>query len=130
MVKTDRNFWVVLLLTIVTCGIYGIIFWYNYTEDVNVVCRRDGKNTMNFIVTILLSIITCGIYSFVWYYQLGERLKENAQAYGVQADISGGSLLLWQILGSCIIVGPYIVQYKLIASMNALAAAYNANVNK
>lgn len=43
MVKTDRSFWTVLLLSIITCGIYGIVFWYNYTEDVNVVCRRDGK---------------------------------------------------------------------------------------
>lgn len=84
---------------------------------------------MNFIAAILLSMVTCGIYAWVWYYQLGERLRENAQAYGVEADISGGSVLLWMLLGSAIIVGPYVAMYKLIESMNTVAAAYNAGMN-
>ena len=43
----QRDFWIYLLLSIVTCGIYGIYFWYKYTEDVNTVCYGDGQETMN-----------------------------------------------------------------------------------
>lgn len=128
MVKTDRNFVTVLLLSIVTCGIYGLIFWYNYTEDLNKVCQRDGKNTMNFILAMLLTMVTCGIYGFVWYYQIGERLNENSKAYGVQNDLTGASLLLWMFVGSLIVVGPYVAMYKMINTMNALSVEYNKTV--
>lgn len=33
---------------------------------------------------------------------------------------------LWGILGSMIVVGPFIYTYKLLKSMNLLAADYNA----
>ena len=103
----QRDFWIYLLLSIVTCGIYGIYFWYKYTEDVNTVCYGDGQETMNYILVVLLSLVTCGIFTFIF--------QEN-----------GTSALLWYIFGSLICgIGPYIAQYSLIKNMNALATAYN-----
>ena len=36
-VKDNRSFWVYLLLSIVTCGLYSIYFWYVYVEDLNTI---------------------------------------------------------------------------------------------
>ena len=122
----QRDFWIYLLLSIVTCGIYGIYFWYKYTEDVNTVCYGDGQETMNYILVVLLSLVTRGIFTFIWVYQLGNRLQANAPRYQLSFQENGTSALLWYIFGSLICgIGPYIAQYSLIKNMNALATAYN-----
>ena len=39
----ERDFWLAMLLSIVTCGIYGIYFFYVMNEDINELCKKDGK---------------------------------------------------------------------------------------
>ena len=60
-VKDDRNFITFLILNFITCGIYGIYFWYMYVEDINTVFYGDGEDSPNYILVLILSIITCGI---------------------------------------------------------------------
>jgi len=116
-----------ILLTIVTCGIYAIIFWYNYAEDMNRLCAGDGENTTNYIVAILLSIVTCGIYMWVWYYKIGNRLQKNAPRYGMQFQENGTSVLMWMILGSMLCgIGQFVAWHILIKNMNAIDQAYCA----
>lgn len=71
---------------VLTCGLYSIYFWYQYGEDVNVICAEDGKTTQNFIVAWLLGIITCGIYSLYWMYMLASRLDTASKKYGVNVE--------------------------------------------
>ena len=54
-VKDNRSFWVYLLLSIVTCGLYSIYFWYVYVEDLNTVFYGDGEDSPNYIIVLLLS---------------------------------------------------------------------------
>jgi len=123
----ERNFWMLVLLSIVTCGIYAIYFWYVYANDMNKVCEGDGKETTNYLVVFLLSIITCGIYQFIWFYQVGNRMQENAPRYGLSFQENGTSILLWMLLGSLICgIGMYYAWYLMIKNMNALGAAYNS----
>jgi hypothetical protein len=61
-----RSLLTLILLSFITCGIYGIVFWYNYSDDMNKVCNGDGKQTQNYLIVFLLSFITCGIYPIVW----------------------------------------------------------------
>ena len=65
-----RDGLVCTIFSVITCGIYGIYFWYCYGEDVNEFCAEDGKHTPNYIVAWLLSLITCGIYGIYWTYNL------------------------------------------------------------
>jgi hypothetical protein len=117
-----------VLLSIITCGIYGIIFWYNYSDDMNKVCYGDGKETKNFLIVILLSIITCGIYGWIWYYGVGNRLSENAPRYGLRFNEDGTTVLLWMLLGSLLCgLGTFYAQYILVKNMNAIADTYNNN---
>lgn len=115
-----------VLLSIITCGIYGIVFWYNYTDDLNTVCNGDGKQTRNYLITILLSIITCGIYYWIWVYGVGSRLSENAPRYGTRFTEDGTTVLLWMIIGSLICgIGMLYAEYILVKNMNILAEQYN-----
>ncbi|HEY5561480.1 MAG TPA: DUF4234 domain-containing protein [Clostridiaceae bacterium] len=64
MIK-QRSLTTLILLSIITCGIYSIYFWYTYNEDINLVCADDNDPNPNYIVVILLSAITCSIYGII-----------------------------------------------------------------
>ena len=122
----NRSFIIYVLLNIITLGIYGIIFWYQYTDDLNTVCYGDGKKTTNYLIVILLSIITCGIYYWIWLYGVGNRLQENAPRYGTSFNENGTTVLLWMILGAFLcFFGYYYAQYILIKNLNILGDRYN-----
>jgi len=126
MMIQRRDLIKLILLSIITCGIYGIIFWYRYAEDMNVVCQGDGEHTQNYIVVILLSIITCGIYQFIFFYRIGNRLARNAPRYGLAFNEDGMTILLWEILGSFLCgLGMLVSWHIMIKNMNALGEAYN-----
>lgn len=124
--KEDRSLLTYILLSIITCGIYGYYFIYKIAEDVNVACYGDGKTTGGLVKFILLSFITCGIYAWYWYYALGNRLAENAPRYGLQFQENGTTVLLWYIIGALICgIGPFIAMYILIKNTNEICSAYN-----
>lgn len=60
--KEDRSLVTYILLSLVTCGIYGYYFIYKLAEEVNIACEGDGEQTSGLVAFILLSFITCGIY--------------------------------------------------------------------
>ncbi|NKF07676.1 DUF4234 domain-containing protein [Clostridium gasigenes] len=125
MIK-NRSFWSYILLTIITFGIYGIIFMYNYTEDLNKTCEGTGKPSKNYLIVILLSIITCGIYYYVWLYKQANRINQQGFSYSINIPETGSTILLWNILGSLLCgVGPLVGQYLMIKNFNLLAEEYN-----
>ncbi len=125
-IRTDRNIVVYVLLTIITCGIYGLWFIYEWAQDVNEICRNDGDETPGLLKLILLSLITCGLYSYYWYYKLGNRLQANGPTYGVTISENGTTVLLWLIFGILICgLGQYYGLYLLMKNTNTLATAYN-----
>ena len=98
-----------IILSIVTCGIYGIIWLVNLVNDINTVCQ-DDKSNQSAGTIILLIIITCGIYGIIYFYQAGSRMAEAGKKYGINiADNSTVYLLLS-------IFGLQIVTYCLIQS--------------
>lgn len=125
--KTNRGLWKTILLNIVTCGIYGIVFYSSLGEDINTIARRrDGKNTLHYcLVYFLLGPITCEIFSLVWIHGLSARIGEEARMRGIQTDFGASTFWLWNVLGSLIIVGPFIYLHKLCKTMNALCENYN-----
>ena len=128
-IKTDRSIAAYILLSIVTCGIYGLWFFYRLVKDVNTMCTGDGESTPGLAAFILLSILTCGFYAFYWYYKVGNRLAANAPRYGLSFQENGTSVLLWCIVGYITCgIGNYVAMYFIIKNTNALATAYNARL--
>lgn len=124
----DRNPVTCLLLNLVTCGIYGIILYYQMAEEVNVVATKyDGKTTMNFLLAMLISIPTFGIYSCIWAHTFCERIGNELKRRNINYEFSEVTYWLWGVLGSLIYVGPIVFFYKLITAMNLLNEDYSRN---
>ena len=124
--KDDRGLASYIILSIITCGIYGYYFIYKMAHDVNIACDGDGENTSGLVAFILLSMITCGIYAWYWYYKLGNRLANNAGRYGVGIQENGTTVLMWCIFGTLICgIGPFIAMHILIKNSNMICNAYN-----
>lgn len=67
-----RNIVVALLLTFVTCGIYGV-YWYLKLDSE--LCEASGDwSGQHGIVLLLLNLVTCGIWGFIWSYQAGKKM--------------------------------------------------------
>ncbi len=62
-IPTDRSILVYIILSFVTCGIYGFYFVYAIARDMNTMCVGDGESTPGLAAYIALSIVTCGIYN-------------------------------------------------------------------
>ncbi len=108
-----------ILLSIVTLGIYHIVFWNKISKDVNALCEGDGKKTMKYIFCFLLNIVTVGIFGFVWKYKLAKRLQENAARYDLKFSESGALVVVLAI-----VLHP-VAQAVLVKNFNAMAVAYN-----
>ena len=96
-----RNIAVCIVLTLVTCGIYGIYWIVCLTNDVNTV-SGDVNGTSGGMV-VLLTIVTCGIYGIYWAYKQGERLDFTKNNRGIPSSNSGVLYLILQIFGFGII---------------------------
>lgn len=96
-----RNIAVCIVLTLVTCGIYGIYWIMCLTNDVNTV-SGDVNGTSGGMV-VLLTIVTCGIYGIYWAYKQGEKLDFTKNNRGIPSSNSGVLYLILQIFGFGII---------------------------
>lgn len=92
-----RNIAVCIVLTLVTCGIYGIYWIVCLTNDVNTV-SGDVNGTSGGMV-VLLTIVTCGIYGIYWAYKQGEKLDFTKNNRGIPSSNSGVLYLILQIFG-------------------------------
>lgn len=103
----EKNIVTCILLTIVTCGIYGIIWFVEMTDDV---ARANNDSELSGGKAFLFTIITCGIYTHYWNYKMGKEMHEAKQKRNIQADDQS---ILYLVLG---IFGLGIVNYCLIQS--------------
>ena len=123
---TNRSLVMYIILTVVTCGIYGFWFVYRMAHDVNIACEGDNEHTAGLVKYIILSIITCGIYSIYWEYALGNRLATNAVKYDMIFQENGTTVLLWHIFGTFLCgLGPFIAMNILINNTNKICNSYN-----
>jgi len=93
-----REIVVNIVLSIVTCGIYAIIWFINMADDVNRICN-DEKSNQSGGTVFLLTLVTCGIYGIIWFYQVGGRMYRAGQKYGMPISDNGTLYLILEIVG-------------------------------
>ena len=127
--KTNRSLLKFILLSLITFGIYGIVVLSAVSTDINVIASRyDGRKTMHYcLVYFIFAGLTLGIVPLVWYHRLSNRIGMELNRRGVDYALSASTFWLWSILGSFILVGPFIYTHKLLKAMNLLAQNYNKN---
>lgn len=107
-----RNAVTNLILSIVTCGIYGIYWFITLTDDSKVVANDQDSPSGG--VAFLLTLVTCNIYGWFWAYKLGERVDNAANMRGIGDGTSNSKILfiVLQLFGLGI-VNYFIAQDKL-----------------
>lgn len=99
-----KNIATCIILSIITCGIYGIYWFVNLTDDA---ARVNEDPNFSGGKAILFTLITCGIYSFYWYYKMGKEIYEARTKRGL---VSSDQSVLYIILA---VLGLGIVNYCL-----------------
>lgn len=125
--RTDRSLLSYILLTLLTCGIYNIVFYSDLADDVNFVTVPRGYNKLMHycLMYFIVSPFTCGIYSLVWFHSFSARIGDEARARGINTSFGAGSFWLWYVLGLLFVVGPFIYIYQLCSTMNMICEDYN-----
>lgn len=103
MVK-EKKIPVLIILSIITCGIYAIYWLACLNDDLNTLTKRNDTSGG---MVVLLSIVTCGIYSWFWLYKSGEKVDILKSEAG---EVSSNTPLVFLLLG---IFGLPIVAYAL-----------------
>lgn len=98
---TPRSIPVAVILSIITCGIYGIYWMIKMNDEINQLAGEPQATSGGMV--FLLSLITCNIYGLYWMYKMGERCDRIKGVYG-----NSGALYLiisclgLQIVGYCL----------------------------
>ncbi len=109
-----RDIAINIILTIVTCGIYGIYWFIVLTDDVKIVSKDDKMPSGG--LAFVFTLISCGIYGIYWAYKMGELMKTAQEQNSVEVKDNAVLYLILQLFG----LG--IVNYALIQSdLNVIA---------
>lgn len=123
---TRRGLAKMFFLGIVTLGVYPMVIWSRIVTELNLVASRyDGERTMPYFAMFTLAPLTLSIYVFVWMHGFCRRVGAELQRRGINYHFDASTFWLWNILGSLILVGPFIFLYKLMKSMNLLNEDFN-----
>ena len=125
--RTDRGLAKMILLSLITFGIYALVVESHIGEELNLIAgRHDGRRTMHFcLIYFLFSWLTLGIAPIVWYHRTSDRMHGELVRRQIDYDFGATDFWLWCILGSLIVIGPYVYIYKRMKAMNLINENYN-----
>ncbi len=125
--KTNKGLLKTILLGMITFGIYPLVVMSSVSNDINVVASRyDGKKTMHYcLLLFIVAPITFGIAGIVWYHKISDRIGNELKRRGVSYNFSAADYWLWNVLGSFIVVGPFVYLHKMFKAANLMNADYN-----
>ena len=126
--RTNRGLLKYVLLSIITLGIYAIVVESHISEEINMIAfKHDGKHTMHYcLIYFLFSWLTVGIVPLIWRHRISARIGRELKTRGIDYSFGAGTFWLWGMLGTLILVGPFIYTHKYLKSMNLLAESYNS----
>lgn len=128
MLKTNRSLGAFIVFSFLTFGIYPIAFWVSVGRSLNRIASvYDGKHTMNYFWMQVLSPFTLGIATLVWFHRISNRIGGEMMRRGYPETVNSNTYWLWDVLGSLIIVGPFIYLKRIIKAMNTLSKDFNSN---
>ncbi len=101
-----RNPILVLILPMVTCGIYGLIWIFGVMDDLN---KGLGREEYNAVKEIALSFLTCGIWAYWLLWRISASVVEVQNKCGVQPGMDAPILFVLSLFG----IGPFFMQQGL-----------------
>lgn len=126
--KTNRGLIKLILLSLITFGIYPLVMYTKMTNEINLIATpHDGKKSMHYLLMVLIvAPITLGIAGIVWQHRICNRMGAELQRRGIAYKFSAGTFWGWCVLGALIGIGPLVFTHKYIKAQNLINADYNA----
>ena len=106
-----RDIAIAIILTIVTCGIYGLYWLAKMNDDINRISGRTDDFSGG--VVVLLSLVTGGLFEVYWAYKAAEKLNNVKRMRGMQTDENIGIIYMLLSLFKLSIVTYALVQSEL-----------------
>lgn len=123
---TKRGLGKMIFLGLLTLGIYPTVIWSRIVTELNLAASRyDGKRTVSYFGAGMLAGITLGIYAWVWMHNFSNRVGDELRRRNIGYSFGAKTFWLWGVLGSLILVGPFIYTHKLMQSMNRINEDFN-----
>ena len=120
MFISKRDLVLNIILTIVTCGLWGIVWEVRIADDIKLLTGEESL--VSGIVLVLLSLVTCGIYFIFWVYNAGNNLELVKAGYGLPTENKGLVYVVLSIFGFSIVA--------LALMQNDLNTIADINLNK
>lgn len=95
-----KNIVTCIILTVITCGIYGIVWFINLTDDIGYLSEDEKLNGAK---AFIYTIITCGIYGFFWAYNVGKGIEKAQEKRNLPATDNSAIFIILQLCGLGII---------------------------
>lgn len=113
-----RNPVMVIVLSFITCGIYGLIWHYQISNELNNYMGREVASPL----FPILGLITCGITTLISEYNIDNALYELDNIEGRRAN---KNFILWLILSLVFGVGYIIFQFQVQDKLNEIWEQHN-----
>ena len=123
---TNRSMWKLMILSILTLGIYNILFFIPFSFDLDKVDpKRHRGKTMSYLTAYIFSLFTFSIVIDIWHYHIAGRVEEALERRNIYYDFDRSDFWKWFLFGSLILIGPFVYFHKLCTAMNLLCESYN-----
>jgi hypothetical protein len=104
-----RNTWAVMGLSIITFGIYTLVYYYSVHEEM----KRHSGQGVGGVLGLVLSFFLAFVSPFLLSNEVGDLYARQGQRAPVSAATG-----LWVIPGSLIVIGPFIWLFKTNGALN------------
>ena len=96
LLKTNRSLNRLVFFSIITFGIYSLVFLYRLSEDINdIASKHDGRSTMNFLWLFFLAPATFGIALHVWFHRISNRAGNELSRRGINSSFNAKTYWLF-----------------------------------
>lgn len=112
-----RSIPMLILLSIFTCGLYPLVWYYEVSGELqDALGRRDiGPGA-----EVLLIIVTCGLYAVYWWYKYGRMLAELQASRGLPVRDNSVMLCVLSALAPYVLWNDWIGMCILQSDLNAV----------
>ena len=130
MLNQERRAWKLVLFTILTFGIYSIVFYYRLNQDINDVQSNRGIKQMNYVGVFFLGLVSLGIVPLIWHIKMYIRLYKELKEKNLPTQGS----LLWSLLFVLVfdwtIICPIFAYHWMCENANTICADFNEHCFK
>ncbi len=124
--KEDYCWWKVVLLNILTIGLYGFAVFLQIPDDLErVSINKTRSKLLNYFYVWLASGITGGIIGLYWGHSLATRIEELLDERKMDSICTPGDFWKWYFFGQLILIGPWVFWHKFFKALNLLNHTYN-----